>query len=98
MIRFPLRRAVAASLLLLAACLPALAQSGSVTEQVAIAPAAPDTEFDTSYRASPVVSLRVQRRFLNDVRWAAGVEMRERLTKAFEERRPTEIWQDIVGQ
>lgn len=98
MIRF---LAVKLSVLALAFAAPAglaMAQSGSVTEQVEVAPPPQASQFDTSYQASAVVSLRVQRRFLDDVRWAAGVDMRKRLEATFAERRPVEIWQEIVGK
>lgn len=53
-------------------------------------------EFDTSYRPSPSVSARVQRDFLNEIRWSAGTEMRDNLEDAFAERSPMEIWQELV--
>jgi len=54
-------------------------------------------EFDTSYRPSPSISARLQREFLNRVRWSSGVEARESLANAFAERSPSEIWQELVA-
>lgn len=52
---------------------------------------------DTSYRPSPTVSARLQRQFLTDMRWSAGVEVRDSLTAAFAKRSPLEIWQELVA-
>jgi hypothetical protein len=51
----------------------------------------------TSYRASPTVSARVQRSFLTEIRWSAGVEVRDGLQAAFAERSHLEIWQELVA-
>lgn len=53
--------------------------------------------FDTSYRPSASVTARVQRKFLQDLRWSAGAEARQGLTEAFAERAPSEIWQELVA-
>lgn len=53
--------------------------------------------FDTSYRASPTISARLQREYLTNIRWSAGVKTREMLTAAFAERTPGEIWQELVA-
>jgi hypothetical protein len=52
--------------------------------------------FDTSYRASPTVSARLQREFLTEIRWSAGAATRDSLAAAFAERPPLEIWQELV--
>jgi len=58
---------------------------------------APAAAFDTSYRPSMVVSARLQRQFLDAIRWSAGVEARDRLAATFAERSPVEIWQELVA-
>jgi hypothetical protein len=57
---------------------------------------APGSNFDTSYRPSATVSARVQREFLETVRWSAGLEARDGLAAAFSQRTPTDIWLDLV--
>ena len=52
--------------------------------------------FDTSYRPSAVVTARVQRKFLEDLRWSSGVQVRDALTAAFAERSPAETWRELV--
>lgn len=59
-------------------------------------PNSPGADFDTSYRPSPSVSARVQREFLNQLRWSSGVEVRDNLAAAFRERAPTDIWLELV--
>jgi hypothetical protein len=59
-------------------------------------PNSPGADFDTSYRPSPSVSARVQREFLNQLRWSSGVEVRDNLAAAFHERAPTDIWLELV--
>lgn len=77
--------------LLLAATPAALAQS-------APAPVLSDpASFDTSYSPSPSVSARLQRQFLEDIRWSAGIEARDSLRAAFTDRSPTEIWLELVA-
>ena len=66
------------------------------TPETAAPPPAASSQFDTTYRPSEVVALRVQRKFLSDVRWSVGEAMRDRLAEAFAERKPTEIWLDLV--
>ncbi|MCR6634028.1 DUF6683 family protein [Devosia sp.] len=58
------------------------------------APAAP---FDTSYPASAVISARIQRQFLDSVRWSVSAEARNNLAAAFAERPALEIWQELVA-
>lgn len=84
------------ALLLLATPLAANAQQlpQAVENPTTTADAA---EFDTSYRPSPSISARMQREFLNRVRWSSGVEARESLANAFAERSPSEIWQELVA-
>ena len=52
--------------------------------------------FDTGYRPSPTVSARLQREFLERIRWSAGVEARDNLAKAFAEKAPVDIWLELV--
>jgi len=69
--------------------------------QITVAPApenSPAANFDTSYRPSPSMSSRVQRRFIEQVRWSNGVEARDTLVAAFAERSPVEIWHDLVAE
>ena len=54
-------------------------------------------QFDTSYRSSPTISARLQRRFLSDVRWSAGVELRDDFADAFADRTPVAIWESLVA-
>lgn len=57
-------------------------------------PAAP---YDTSYPASAVISARIQRQFLDNVRWSVSAEARNNLAAAFAERPALDIWQDLVA-
>ena len=66
----------------------------SAGEQPAAMPA---EQFDTGYRPSPTVSLRLQRAFLDRVRWSSGTEARDQLAAAFAERAPVDIWHDLVA-
>jgi hypothetical protein len=76
----------------------ALAQSPAPEAAAAenAAPAA-ETGFDTSYRPSPTVSARLQRDFLDRIRWSSGVEARDNLAKAFAEKSPVDIWLELVS-
>lgn len=67
----------------------AAAQSTSAPHLTAI--------FDTSYQISTVASARIQRQFLDSIRWSVGVEVRDSLRNAFSERPPLEIWQELVA-
>lgn len=90
------RRLLAVALLAFAP--PALAQESETPLSVAPAPeTSPSADFDTSYRASPTVSSRIQAEFLDSVRWSLGVQTRDELAAAFEERPPVEIWQELVA-
>jgi len=51
---------------------------------------------DTGYEASPTVSLKVQRAFLDSIRWSSGVALRDGMAAAFSERAPGDIWQGLV--
>jgi hypothetical protein len=53
--------------------------------------------FDTSYRPSPSVSARLQRDFLDRIRWSAGIEARDGLAEAFAEKPPVDIWLELVA-
>lgn len=54
-------------------------------------------DFDTSYRPSQIVSARIQRNFLESIRWNVSAEARNNLAAAFAERPALEIWQDLVA-
>lgn len=53
--------------------------------------------FDTSYPPSAVISARIQRQFLDSVRWSVSAEARDNLAAAFAERPALDIWQDLVA-
>ena len=79
---------------------PVLAQEAPA-EPMSVTPAPendPAARFDTSYRPSPTVSSRLQREFLDNVRWSSGVDARDSLTEAFAERSPVDIWQELVAE
>lgn len=59
--------------------------------------AAPAASFDTSYPPSAVISARIQRQFLDSIRWSVSAEARDNLAAAFAERPALEIWQDLVA-
>lgn len=65
---------------------------------LALAQEKPATSFDTSYPPSAVISARIQRQFLDSVRWSVSAEARNSLAAAFAERPALEIWQDLVSQ
>lgn len=62
-------------------------------------PSAPQQEqvFDTSYQISTVASARIQRLFLDSIRWSVGTEARDDIRAAFAERPPLEVWQELVA-
>lgn len=51
----------------------------------------------TRYRESIMVSARIQRQFLDTIRWTIGPEIRDTLIAAFAERPALEIWQELVA-
>lgn len=89
-----------AVLFVLLGALPGLAQDTMPAPETSVAtgtaPSAP-AEFDTGYRPSPTVSARLQREFLDRIRWSAGVEARDSLAIAFAERSPVDIWLELVA-
>ncbi|WIY53720.1 hypothetical protein O9Z70_04035 [Devosia sp. YIM 151766] len=92
-----IRRSLAAAFALVALTLPLAAQD---EPQIRVAPApeaSAAADFDTGYRPSAYVSTRVQRAFLEELRWSAGTEIRDSLAAAFAERKPVDIWQDLVA-
>ncbi|MBN9333442.1 DUF6683 family protein [Devosia sp.] len=70
--------------------LPSLAMA-----QESAAPAA--ASYDTSYPPSTVISARIQRQFLDTIRWSVSAQARDSLAAAFAERPALEIWQDLVA-
>lgn len=88
-----------AAIALLGPALPASAQDGSARINVSPAPeTSPAANFDTSYRPSPTISARVQREFLDALRWSAGVDARDSLVAAFAEKPPVDIWGELVAE
>lgn len=65
---------------------------------LALAQERPAPVFDTSYPPSSIISARIQRQFLDSVRWSVGAEVRDSLAAAFAERPALEIWQDLVAK
>ncbi|MBO9588316.1 DUF6683 family protein [Devosia sp.] len=53
--------------------------------------------YDTSYPASAIISARIQRQFLDNIRWSVSAEARNNLAAAFAERPALDIWQDLVA-
>ncbi|SFV35765.1 hypothetical protein SAMN05216456_2228 [Devosia crocina] len=53
--------------------------------------------FDTSYRASAMASARIQRSFLDSIRWSIGAEVRDNIRTVFGEKPPLETWQELVA-
>ena len=88
-----------AAIIALASTLSATAQdSGTTAGPNLVAPGNPaHAQFDTSYRPSPTVSARLQREFLNRIRWSAGVAVRDSLAQAFAEKSPVDIWLELVA-
>lgn len=64
---------------------------------LALAQEKPAAGFDTSYPQSAVISARIQRQFLDSVRWSVSAEARDNLAAAFAERPALDIWQDLVA-
>lgn len=92
--------AFAVSAALLASASVSQAQNSTVPGQPpgdTVTPTETDAEI-TRFRPSATVSQRLQREFLNSVRWSAGTELRDRLSAAFAERSPSEIWLELVSQ
>lgn len=90
--------AILALVLGLSSTVSAVAQAPIPETEAASAENAPVAQagFDTSYRPSPTVSARLQREFLERIRWSAGVEARDNLIRAFEEKAPVDIWLELV--
>ena len=63
----------------------------------ATAPSNDVAAFDTSYWPSPSVSARLQREFLDRVRWSAGMAARDSLAAAFAEKSPVDTWLELVA-
>ncbi|MBK1794261.1 hypothetical protein JHL21_07080 [Devosia sp. WQ 349] len=76
---------------------------GIAQEATSTAPMAPteeveDETFDTSYHFSPTTSARIEREFLEEIRWSAGVEARDNLREAFEKNSALDTWQELVAK
>lgn len=92
-----IRHSILAVILIVLTPLSVTAQSSVVDTAVASPSEASVTpQFDAGYRPSPTISARLQREFIDRVRWSAGVEARDSLRAAFAERSPTEIWYELV--
>jgi hypothetical protein len=93
-------KTILAALFVLMTPLAALAQEVAPppdTTQPTPSATSAEENFDTSYRHSPSISARLQRDFLDRIRWSSGVEARDTLAEAFAERSPVEIWQELVA-
>lgn len=80
--------------------LSALLLGGALAQQMPTAPAPSQASgpiFDTSYQPSPSVTARLQRKFLQDLRWSSGIPARDAVATAFAERSPVDIWQELVA-
>jgi hypothetical protein len=58
--------------------------------------AAEAADFDTSYKPSSIISARIEKKFLDSIRWNVGAEIRDQLASAFAERPALETWQELV--
>ncbi len=97
---FPLRAMRSAMIGLALFSSPAFAQQESAAPRN-VPPAsesAADVDFDTSYRPSASMSTRIQREFIESIRWSAGPETRNSLGTAFSEKSHLEIWQELVAK
>jgi len=70
---------------------------GATAQNLNVPPGDNQPAIVTTYRPSAVVSARLQRQFLDNVRWSAGIPARDQLAAAFAERSPGEIWQELVA-
>ncbi|ODT71292.1 MAG: hypothetical protein ABS75_08405 [Pelagibacterium sp. SCN 63-23] len=96
--RFALHRVAAPALLALSLALPVAAQDTPPMNVAPVPETSPAASFDTGYRPSPTVSSRVQREFLDQLRWSAGVAVRDSLASAFAEQSPVDIWLELVAE
>ncbi|QYO77986.1 DUF6683 family protein [Devosia salina] len=77
--------------------LPVLTYGQDEEPPEATAPSNDAAAFDTSYWPSPSVSARLQREFLDRVRWSAGMAARDSLAAAFAEKSPVDTWLELVA-
>jgi hypothetical protein len=96
--RSALRRVAVPALLALSLTLPVAAQETPPMSVAPVPETSPAASFDTGYRPSPTVSSRVQREFLDQLRWSAGVAVRDSLASAFSEQSPVDIWLELVTE
>lgn len=96
--RSALRRVAVPALLALSLALPVAAQETPPMSVAPVPETSPAASFDTGYRPSPTVSSRVQREFLDQLRWSAGVAVRDSLASAFAEQSPVDIWLELVAE
>jgi len=82
--------------ILMAALMLAVSPLAALAQTVPSAPQQAET-FDTSYQISTVASARIQRQFLDSIRWSVGTEARDDIRAAFSERPPLEVWQELVA-
>ncbi len=79
-----------------------LAHPGFAQDAAAPPPPAASAEatarFDTSYTPSAVASSRILQQYLVDVRLRAGSDVRDRLSAAFADKTPAELWLDLVAK
>lgn len=93
------KRLLLAAIIALASAMPAMAQDAgpSTGPNLAVQGNPDHADFDTSYRPSPTVAARLQRAFLDRIRWSAGIEVRDNLAGAFAEKSPVDIWLELVA-
>jgi len=92
------KKAFVALIFALTCALPGQAQDIMPRPETGGAVASGQAEFDTGYRPSPTVSARLQREFLERIRWSAGIAARDSLSAAFAERDPVDIWLELVSK
>ncbi|KKB81255.1 hypothetical protein VW35_03805 [Devosia soli] len=54
-------------------------------------------DFDTSYRQSAIISARIEKQFLDNIRWTIGTEARDNVAAAFAERPALDVWAELVA-
>lgn len=93
------KRSILAALLLTLVPIAVPAQEAASGPDARPAPVVTPAQenFDTSYRPSPTISARVQREFLERIRWSSGAKARDELAKAFAEKSPVDIWLELVA-
>jgi hypothetical protein len=76
----------------------AIAQEAPAASEMAPTEQIEDDTFDTSYHFSPTISARIEREFLDNIRWSAGAEARDNLREAFANNSALDTWQELVAK